>query len=25
VLARSPFVWVIDTYNDRIVRLRIVP
>jgi len=25
VLARSPFVWVIDTYNDRIVRLRIAP
>jgi tripartite motif-containing protein 71 len=23
VLARAPFVWVIDTYNDRIVRLRI--
>ncbi len=25
VLARSPFVWVIDTYNDRVVRLRIAP
>lgn len=25
VLARTPFVWVIDTYNDRIVRLRIAP
>lgn len=25
VLARAPFVWVIDTYNDRIVRLRIAP
>jgi len=25
VLARAPFVWVIDTYNDRIVRLRITP
>jgi DNA-binding beta-propeller fold protein YncE len=24
VLARAPFVWVIDTYNDRVVRLRIV-
>ena len=23
VLARAPFVWVIDTYNDRIVRLRV--
>ena len=23
VLARAPYVWVIDTYNDRIVRLRI--
>jgi len=25
VLARVPFVWVIDTYNDRIVRLRVAP
>jgi DNA-binding beta-propeller fold protein YncE len=25
VLARAPFVWVIDTYNDRVVRLRIEP
>ena len=25
VLARAPFVWVIDTYNDRIVRLRVAP
>jgi len=25
VLARAPFVWVIDTYNDRVVRLRIAP
>lgn len=25
VLARAPFVWVIDTYNDRIVRLRLAP
>jgi DNA-binding beta-propeller fold protein YncE len=25
VLARSPYVWVIDTYNDRIVRLRVSP
>ncbi len=25
VLARAPFVWVIDTYNDRIVRLRVEP
>jgi len=25
VLARAPFVWVIDTYNDRIVRLRVTP
>ncbi len=25
VLARAPYVWVIDTYNDRIVRLRVVP
>jgi len=25
VLARAPFVWVIDTYNDRIVRLRVQP
>lgn len=25
VLARAPFVWVIDTYNDRILRLRIAP
>jgi len=23
VLARAPFVWVIDTYNDRVVRLRV--
>jgi len=23
VLARAPYLWVIDTYNDRIVRLRI--
>jgi len=23
VLARAPFVWVIDTYNDRIVRLHV--
>jgi DNA-binding beta-propeller fold protein YncE len=23
VLARAPFVWVIDTYNDRVVRLRL--
>lgn len=25
VLARAPYVWVIDTYNDRIVRLRVSP
>lgn len=25
VLARTPFVWVIDTYNDRVIRLRIAP
>ena len=25
VLARTPYVWVIDTYNDRIVRLRVSP
>lgn len=25
VLARSPFVWVIDTYNDRVIRLRVAP
>jgi DNA-binding beta-propeller fold protein YncE len=25
ILARAPDVWVIDTYNDRIVRLRIAP
>ncbi len=25
VLARAPFVWVIDTYNDRVLRLRIAP
>jgi DNA-binding beta-propeller fold protein YncE len=25
VVARAPFVWVIDTYNDRIVRLRVAP
>jgi DNA-binding beta-propeller fold protein YncE len=25
VLARAPYLWVIDTYNDRIVRLRIAP
>ena len=23
VLARAPYVWVIDTYNDRIVLLRV--
>jgi DNA-binding beta-propeller fold protein YncE len=23
VVARAPFVWVIDTYNDRVVRLRL--
>jgi len=25
VLARAPFVWVIDTYNDRVIRLRVTP
>lgn len=25
VMARKPLVWVIDTYNDRIVRLRLEP
>jgi len=25
VLAQAPFVWVIDTYNDRVVRLRVAP
>lgn len=23
VLARAPYVWVIDTYNDRVVLLRV--
>jgi hypothetical protein len=23
VLARTPYVWVIDTYNDRLVLLRV--
>ncbi|MDH4093318.1 MAG: NHL repeat-containing protein [Betaproteobacteria bacterium] len=25
VLARAPFVWVIDTYNNRVVRVRVAP